>query len=66
MSRPRGLGRPLQQGLRGNQIFDEFVTRLPTVPLLGTESYWKVPFDQKDPVDTPRGLDANNPRWSRR
>ena len=25
---------------RGNQIFEEFVTRLPTVPLAGTESYW--------------------------
>jgi acyl-homoserine-lactone acylase len=47
---------------RGNQIFEEFVTRLPTVPLLGTESYWQVPFDPNDPVDTPRDLDENNPQ----
>ena len=49
-------------GSRGNQIFEEFVTRLPTVPLLGTESYWQVPFDANDPVNTPRDLDENNPQ----
>jgi acyl-homoserine-lactone acylase len=47
---------------RGNQIFEEFVTRLPTVPLLGTEAYWQVPFDANDPVNTPRDLDENNPQ----
>ncbi len=49
-------------GSRGNQIFEEFVTRLPTVPLLGTEAYWKVPFSEADPVNTPRDLDENNPQ----
>jgi acyl-homoserine-lactone acylase len=47
---------------RGNQIFEEFVTRLPTLPLVGTESYWQVPFDENDPVNTPRDLDENNPQ----
>ncbi len=49
-------------GSRGNQIFEEFVTRLPTVPLLGTEAYWQVPFNESDPVNTPRDLDENNPQ----
>ena len=34
---------------RGNQVFEEFVTRLPTLPLLGTEAYWQVPFNENDP-----------------
>jgi acyl-homoserine-lactone acylase len=49
-------------GSRGNQIFEEFVTRLPTLPLVGTEAYWKVPFDPADPVNTPRDLDEGNPQ----
>ena len=47
---------------RGNQIFEEFVTRLPTVPLLGTEAYWQVPFNENDPVNTPRDLNETNPQ----
>src|ERR1700712_1389882 len=47
---------------RGNQIFEEFVTRLPTVPLLGTEAYWQVPFDENDPVNTPRDLNEHDPQ----
>ena len=47
---------------RGNQIFEEFVTRLPTVPLAGTEDYWQVPFDPNDPVNTPRDLNENDPQ----
>ena len=47
---------------RGNQIFEEFVKRLPTLPLLGTEAYWQVPFDENDPVDTPRDLNENDPQ----
>ena len=47
---------------RGNQIFEEFVTRLPTLPLVGTEAYWKVPFNEADPVNTPRDLDETNPQ----
>jgi acyl-homoserine-lactone acylase len=49
-------------GSRGNQIFEEFVTRLPTVPLLGKEAYWQVPFNEADPVNTPRDLDDTNPQ----
>ena len=49
-------------GSRGNQIFEEFVTRLPTLPLLGTEAYWQVPFNENDPVNTPRDLNENNPQ----
>ena len=56
-----GTGTPTSNS-RGNQIFEEFVTRLPTVPLVGTESYWVVPFDENDPVDTPRDLDETNPQ----
>ena len=44
-------------GSRGNQICVVFVTRLPTLPVVGTESYWQVPFDENDPVNTPRALD---------
>ena len=47
---------------RGNQIFEEFVTRLPTLPLAGTETYWQVPFDPADPVNTPRDLNENDPQ----
>src|SRR6195952_1400398 len=47
---------------RGNQIFEEFVTRLPTGPLLGTEAYWQVPFDPKDPAGHPRDLNEHDPQ----
>ena len=46
---------------RGNQIFEEFVSRLPTPGLLlPTASIWKVPFDPKNPVETPNTLNASN------
>jgi acyl-homoserine-lactone acylase len=45
---------------RGNQIFEEFVKRLPADGLLGGELYWKVPFDSADPMHTPRTLDTSN------
>ncbi len=47
-------------GSRGNHIFEEFVTRLPKQALTGAETYWKVPFDENDPVNTPRDLDETN------
>jgi acyl-homoserine-lactone acylase len=47
-------------GSRGNQIFEEFVTRLPKQALTGAETYWKVPFSEADPVNTPRDLDEAN------
>ena len=49
-------------GSRGNQIFEEFVTRLPTLPLLGAEAYWQVPFNENDPVNTPRDLNELDPQ----
>jgi acyl-homoserine-lactone acylase len=45
---------------RGNQIFEEFVKRLPGDGLLGGELYWKVPFNSADPLNTPRDLDTAN------
>ncbi len=47
---------------RGNQIFEEFVTRLPTVPLVGTESYWVKQWDERDPLGTPRNLNETDPQ----
>ncbi|MFL6107193.1 MAG: penicillin acylase family protein [Marmoricola sp.] len=45
---------------RGNQIFEEFVKRLPADGLLGGELYWKTPFNSADPMHTPRDLDTTN------
>jgi acyl-homoserine-lactone acylase len=45
---------------RGNQIFEEFVKRLPTAGLLPGPGIWQVPFDPADPVNTPRDLDETN------
>jgi acyl-homoserine-lactone acylase len=45
---------------RGNQIFEQFVKRLPADGLAPSPSIWKVPFDPADPVGTPRDLDETN------
>jgi acyl-homoserine-lactone acylase len=45
---------------RGNQIFEEFVRRLPSDGMLPSPGIWKVPFDPNDPVGTPRDLDETN------
>jgi acyl-homoserine-lactone acylase len=47
---------------RGNHIFEEFVKRLPTLPLTGSELSWEVPFSESDPINTPRDLDEKNPQ----
>jgi len=47
---------------RGNQIFEEFVTRLPTAPVVGTESYWVKQWDERDPIGTPRNLNETDPQ----
>jgi acyl-homoserine-lactone acylase len=47
---------------RGNQIFEEFVTRLPTAPLVGTDSYWVKQWDERDPIGTPRNLNETDPQ----
>ncbi len=46
----------------GTHIFEEFVSRLPTVPLGLADSVWKVPFSPADPLGTPRGLNTDNPQ----
>ncbi|WP_435745663.1 penicillin acylase family protein [Nocardioides sp. SYSU DS0663] len=46
---------------RGVHLFEEFVERLPTVPLDLVETVWRVPFDPSDPLHTPRGLNDANP-----
>ena len=45
---------------RGTHIFEEFVKRLPKQALTGAEAYWRVPFSEADPVNTPRDLDETN------
>ncbi len=47
-------------GSRGNHIFEEFVKRLPKEALTGAERYWRVPFNEDDPVNTPRDLDETD------
>ncbi|MFL6022363.1 MAG: penicillin acylase family protein [Marmoricola sp.] len=44
----------------GNQIFEEFVKRLPKPNLLGQNSNWSVQFDVNDPVGTPRDLNETD------
>jgi acyl-homoserine-lactone acylase len=43
------------KGSAGYQIFDAFAARVPKAGV------WKVPFDYKHPLDTPRGLIASTP-----
>jgi acyl-homoserine-lactone acylase len=45
---------------RGNQIFEEFVKRLPGKGLLPSPRVWTVPFDADDPLNTPRDLDEKS------
>lgn len=50
-------------GSRGNQVFEAFVSHLGSSALLGVvpgPSIWKVPFDPRDPVGTPRELDPSS------
>ena len=42
------------KGSRGVHLFEEFVTRLPTVPLDLVETVWRTPFDPEEPLSTPR------------
>jgi acyl-homoserine-lactone acylase len=44
----------------GNHIFEEFVKRLPSGGLLPAPRVWMVPFDPKDPLNTPRDLDEKS------
>ena len=45
---------------RGNQIFEEFVKRLPGKGLLPSPRVWMVPFSPSDPLNTPRDLDETS------
>ena len=45
---------------RGNQIFEEFVKRLPSGGLLPPPRVWMVPFSPSDPLNTPRDLDQTS------
>ena len=47
---------------RGNHIFEEFVKRLPTAPVVGTETYWVKQWDERDPIGTPRNLNEVDPQ----
>jgi len=47
---------------RGSALFAEFLRNLEATPMTGfalDARYWKVPFDQGDPVMTPRGFNAS-------
>ena len=50
------------KGSRGVHLFEEFVARLPTVPLDLVETVWRTPFDPEDPLNTPRDLNTDNPQ----
>ncbi len=56
----RAWDRTSNTSSRGNHIFEEFVKRLPSPGLVPGPSIWKVPFDQNDPLHTPRDLDETN------
>lgn len=47
---------------RGTHIFEEFVKRLPTAPVIGAESYWVKQWDERDPIGTPRNLNETDPQ----
>lgn len=46
---------------RGYHLFLAFVENLPSVPLDLVDTVWTTPFDPNDPLNTPRGLNVDNP-----
>ena len=46
----------------GTVIFEEFVDRLPTLPVDAVDPVWLTPFDPSDPLNTPRDLNTANPQ----
>lgn len=46
----------------GTHIFEEFITRVPTVAAGPADPVWLTPFDPDDPLNTPRDLDVANPQ----
>jgi acyl-homoserine-lactone acylase len=46
----------------GTQIFEEFISRLPTPALGAADPVWLTQFDPNDPLNTPRDLNADNPQ----
>ena len=46
----------------GTHIFEEFIDRLPTVPVDAVDPVWLTQFDPNDPLNTPRDLNVANPQ----
>lgn len=46
----------------GTHIFEEFIDRLPTVPVDAVDPVWLTQFDPNDPLNTPRDLNVADPR----
>ena len=46
----------------GTHIFEEFITRVPTVAAGPADPVWLTPFDPHDPLNTPRDLNVTNPQ----
>ncbi|CAI9408757.1 penicillin acylase family protein [Nocardioides sp. T2.26MG-1] len=46
----------------GTHIFEEFVSRLPSLPVDAVDPVWRTPFDPADPLDTPRDLNVADPQ----
>jgi acyl-homoserine-lactone acylase len=46
----------------GTHIFEEFVSRLPTLPVDLVDPVWLTQFDPSDPLNTPRDLNVANPQ----
>ncbi|HYF71833.1 MAG TPA: penicillin acylase family protein, partial [Nocardioides sp.] len=46
----------------GTHIFEEFVSRLPALPLDAVDPVWLTPFDPADPLNTPRDLNVAHPQ----
>jgi len=46
----------------GTHIFEEFVERLPSLPVDAVDPVWLTQFDPNDPLNTPRDLNIANPQ----
>ncbi len=46
----------------GTHIFEEFVDRLPSLPVDAVDPVWLTQFDPNDPLNTPRDLNVANPQ----
>jgi acyl-homoserine-lactone acylase len=46
----------------GTHIFEEFIERLPSLPVDLVDPVWMTQFDPDDPLNTPRDLNVDNPQ----